>query len=72
MTKSYDGKKLASACNGLSKAASTILVWNTNDWRFKPIQHHSYTVYDMKFSFNNKYLASVSKDRKLALFDDKN
>ena len=53
LAKSYNGKRLASACNGLSKAASTVLIWNTEDWRFKAIQHHAYTVYDMQFSQND-------------------
>lgn len=70
LTKTLDGSRIASACSGLSKAASTILVWDTKGWKFKPIQYHAYTVNDMVFSNNNKYLVSVSKDRKMGVFDE--
>lgn len=35
----------------------------------KIIEHHNFSVYDMKFSPCSNYLASVSKDRKLAVFN---
>ena len=70
IAKTSDGSRIASACSGLSKAASTILVWDTKDWKFNSIQYHAYTVNDMVFSNDNKYLISVSKDRKIGVFDE--
>ena len=47
-----------------------MIVWNVDDWKIKKvIEHHSYTVYGMDFSPCGQYFASVSKDRKLAIFN---
>ena len=34
------------------------------------IEHHHYTVYSMEFSSCGKFLASVSKDRRLTVFNE--
>lgn len=61
---------LVSSCSGLNKISCSIIVWSTKDWKVKKIiEHHTYTVYGMDFSPCGNYLASVSKDRKLAIFD---
>lgn len=47
-----------------------MIVWNVGDWKIvKVIALHNYTVYAMQFSPSDRYLASGSKDRKLAVFD---
>ena len=62
---------MASSCHGKSKAFCTIIIWSTEDWKIKKmIEHHNYTVYGMDFSTCGKYFASVSKDRKLAVYDN--
>jgi WD40 repeat protein len=46
-----------------------VIIWSTQDWKIKKvIEHHGYTVYGMDFS-EAGYFCSVSKDRKLAVFD---
>lgn len=61
---------MATTCKAITKEAASIIIWNTQSWKIhKVIPHHAYTVYSMDFSSSGKYLASVSKDRKLALFD---
>jgi WD40 repeat protein len=45
-------------------------VWSVGDWKIlKVIPLHNYTVYALEFSPSDNFLASASKDRKLAVFD---
>lgn len=71
LTKNNNSTLLASSCHALNKESATIIIWDVmKNWKIiKLIQHHSYTVYGMQFSQNGKYLATVSKDRRLAVFD---
>lgn len=64
-----DGSVIASACTGLNKISCMILIWETKEWKWKNIEYHSYTIYDMKFSNHGEFLVSVGKDRKLGVFN---
>ena len=69
IVRSHSSSLLASVCKSLTKEASSIILWNTNDWKIlKILPFHSYTVYDLEFSPSDSLLASVSKDRKMAVF----
>ncbi len=60
---------MASTCSALNKQAASIIIWNTEEWKInKIISFHNYTVYGIQFSHNDKYFASVSKDRKLVVY----
>ena len=70
MCKSSDSSKLASSCKALDKDSAAIIIWDTKTWKIlKIIKEHNYTVYGIEFSNTDKYFASVSKDRKLAVFN---
>lgn len=61
---------MASSCAAITKQAASIIIWDTELWKIRNIiPFHSYTVYSMEFSFLDNYLVSVSKDRKLAVFN---
>lgn len=71
--RSPDSKFMATSCKALTKETASIIIWSTQTWKiFKIVPHHAYTVYSMEYSRSGKYLTSVSKDRKLALFDTEN
>lgn len=60
---------MASSCAALNRQAASVIVWDTQEWRIiKLLPFHSYTVFGLAFSFNDRYFASVSKDRKLAVY----
>lgn len=69
LCRSNSSKVLASSCKALSKESASIILWSVGDWKIlKVIPFHSYTVYGLEFSASDKYLASASKDRKLAVY----
>ena len=60
---------MASSCAALNKQAASVIVWNTEEWRIsKILSFHNYTVYGLEFSPKDAYFATVSKDRKLAVY----
>lgn len=65
-----DGRYLASSCKASSAEHARIILWDTKTW--KQIDHlatHNLTVTQMRFSPDNLYLLSVSRDRRFALFE---
>jgi len=60
---------MASCCEALTPQAASVIIWNTVDWKIvKILPFHTYTVYAMEFSFNDRYFATAGKDRKLAIY----
>lgn len=69
MAARHDGKLLATACKSTTQEHSAILLWATDSWlQIQRLVYHQLTVTQMAFSPNDKYLLSVSRDRKWSLF----
>ena len=69
LCRSRISKRMASSCNALNKEAASVIVWNTEDWKIlKILTLHRFTVFALAFSYNDKYFATVSKDRILAVY----
>ncbi|XP_043254752.1 probable elongator complex protein 2 [Colletes gigas] len=70
ITARHDGSLLATACKSTSPEHSAILLWNTSTWsQVQKLASHQLTVTQMEFSPNDKYLVSVSRDRRWSLFE---
>ncbi|CRL02882.1 CLUMA_CG015752, isoform A [Clunio marinus] len=68
-----DGKILASACKATTVEHSEIILWNTNNWKIlQRLRSHKLTVTQMKFSHDSNRLLSVSRDRRLTIFEKNN
>lgn len=67
-----DGKVLASACRATNEEHAQIILWNTSTWKqIQRLTAHQLTVTQMKFSPNDQYLLSVSRDRRWAMFENR-
>lgn len=66
-----DGKILASTCRATNEEHAQIILWNTSTWKqIQKLPAHQLTVTQLKFSPNNKWLLSVSRDRRWSLFEN--
>lgn len=69
MTARHDGQLLATACKSTNLEHSAIILWSTDTWsQVQKLISHQLTVTQMEFSPNDRYLLSVSRDRKWSLF----
>ncbi|XP_024873152.1 probable elongator complex protein 2 [Temnothorax curvispinosus] len=69
MAARHDGKLLATACKSTTQEHSAILLWDTDTWlQVQKLVYHQLTVTQMEFSPDDKYLLSVSRDRRWSLF----
>ncbi|CAG8496848.1 7052_t:CDS:10 [Funneliformis mosseae] len=68
---SHDGKYVASACKAASAEHAVIRLYDTSTWKElpNPLQSHTLTVTQTKFSHNDKYLLTVSRDRMWSIFE---
>ncbi|XP_055839454.1 elongator complex protein 2 [Episyrphus balteatus] len=72
LASSPDGQVLASSCRATNAEHAQIILWNTSTWKqVQKLSSHQLTVTQLKFSPNNKYLLSVSRDRRLSVFENK-
>lgn len=70
LTATSDGKILASACRATNEEHAQIILWDTLTWKqIQKLPSHQLTVTQMRFSPNNKWLLSVSRDRRWTLFE---
>lgn len=66
-----DGKIVASTCRASSEQHAQIILWNTKTWKqIQKLPSHQLTVTELKFSPNNKWLLSTSRDRRWSLFEN--
>lgn len=69
MAARHDGRRLATACKSTSPEHSAIILWSTDAWsQVQKLVSHQLTVTQMEFSPNDRYLLSVSRDRRWSLF----
>ncbi|XP_067630814.1 elongator complex protein 2 [Eurosta solidaginis] len=67
---STDGEVLASACRATNEEHAQIILWDAATWKqIQKLPAHKLTVTQMRFSPNNQYLLSVSRDRTWALYE---
>lgn len=65
-----NGRYLASACKATSEEHARIILWNTETWKqIDSLASHNLTVTQMKFSPNDQFLVSVSRDRRFSVFE---
>lgn len=66
---SSDGKLLASSCRATSSQHAEIIIWDIETAKeIQRLKGHNLTVTDLKFSPDNNYLLSTSRDRTWCLF----
>lgn len=70
---SFDGKFIVSCCKSNSVRHAVLRIFDTESWlEVKPsLQYHELTVTRVRFSKDNKYILSVSRDRKVAVWSQK-
>ncbi|GFG28391.1 hypothetical protein Cfor_06228 [Coptotermes formosanus] len=65
----HDGTLLASACKATTPEHATIIIWDTSTWKqTQRLASHQLTVTQMAFSPDDRFLLSVSRDRRWSLF----
>lgn len=70
ITATSDGKLLASSCRATNEEHAQIILWDTQTWKqVQKLPAHQLTVTQMKFSPNDQWLLSVSRDRRWTLFE---
>lgn len=70
ITATSDGRYLASACKATSEEHARIILWDTKTWKqIDSLASHNLTVTQMRFSPNDQYLLSVSRDRRFSVFE---
>lgn len=66
---SPDGKFLASGCRATTAEHAQIIIWSTKTWKqIQKLSGNNLTITQLRFSPNNRYLLSVSRDRRWCLF----
>ncbi|KAK9728923.1 Elongator subunit elp2 [Basidiobolus ranarum] len=68
---SHDGQYVASACKAANARHACLRLFTVNNWKeiASPLSSHVLTVTKVRFSWNDKYLLSVSRDRCWTLFE---
>lgn len=70
ITSTSNGKVLASSCRATNDEHAQIILWDTQTWKqLQKLPAHQLTVTQMKFSPNDQWLLSVSRDRRWTLFE---
>lgn len=71
VTATSDGRILASSCRATNEEYAQIILWDTSTWKqIQKLPSHQLTVTQMKFSPNNRWLLSVSRDRRWTIFEN--
>ncbi|CAA0839824.1 Elongator complex protein 2 [Striga hermonthica] len=65
----HDGKLVASSCKAQLASVAEIWLWQVGSWKAVGRLHsHTLTVTQLEFSYDNKFLLSVSRDRHFSIF----
>lgn len=64
---------IASACKASTIEHAQVLIWNCSTWKVKQkLSSHQLTVTQMEFSPDDRFLLTVSRDRRWSLFEEQN
>ncbi len=67
---SFDGTLIATACKATSIDYAVIILFNTDTWQMidPPLTAHNLTIGRLRFSLDDEWLLSVSRDRQWSVF----
>lgn len=69
ITSNHEGNLIASSCKSQTFEHSAIYLWNPDNYSIiDKLCVHNYTVVQLEFSNDDKFLGSVSRDRQFVLF----
>lgn len=65
----HEGRLVASSCKAQSTTVAEIWLWQVGSWKtVGRLQSHNLTVTHMEFSYDDKFLLAVSRDRQFSVF----
>ncbi|KAJ3677550.1 hypothetical protein LUZ60_003274 [Juncus effusus] len=63
------GTLVASSCKAQTGSAAEVLIWEVGTWKaVARLRAHTLTVTQLEFSYDDKFLLAVSRDRQLSVF----
>lgn len=71
---SKDGKYIVSCCKSNNVKHSVLRIFDTSNWleiKEEPLKFHELTVNTVKFSYDDNFIVSVSRDRQIGIWNKK-
>lgn len=69
---SYSKRLIATSCKATTAEHAVVRVYDTEKWQLfgQPLEGHTLTVTRIAFSYDERYILSVSRDRTWRLFEN--